>query len=72
MNFKQATDELLESVTLEDVALALGVSTQAIRQARTAESSAAHRSPPQGWEIAVKGLAQKRISHYQRLAQRVK
>lgn len=72
MNFKQATDELLEPVTLEDLARVLGVSTQAVRQARAAEGSTAHRSPPPGWAKAVKGLAQNRAGHYQRLAQRVK
>ncbi len=60
MNFKKATDELIASVTLEDLAKALGVSVQAVRQARAAEGSTARRSPPEGWERAVSTLAKTR------------
>jgi hypothetical protein len=71
MNFKQATDALLESVTLEDLASALGVSVQAIRQARAVESSTAHRSPPQGWERAVTSLARQRAKRFASLEKRL-
>ena len=68
MNFKQATDALLESVTLEDLAGAMGASVQALRQARVREGySLAHRTPPKGWERAVATLAQRRIDACQRL-----
>ena len=68
MKFKQATDALLESVTLEDLAEAMGVSVQAIRQARTAEGSAAHRAPPPGWEGAVAKLALRSSNRLHKLA----
>jgi hypothetical protein len=67
MNFKQATDALLESVTLEDLAEAMGVSVQAIRQARAVETSAAFRSPPPKWEIQVKRLAERQSRRFDRL-----
>ena len=37
----------------EAAADALGVSVQAVRQARAAEGSTARRPPPEGWERAV-------------------
>lgn len=69
MNFRKATDALLESVTLEDLAHALGKSTQAIRQARADKDTSAHRPPPQGWELAVTKLAESQIKHYKRLVE---
>jgi hypothetical protein len=67
MNFQQCTDRLLEKITLEDLAKELGVSVQAIRQARVAEQSLAHRPPPTGWPAAVRALANKRIKRLQNL-----
>jgi hypothetical protein len=68
MNFRQATDELIASLTLEDLATALGVSVQAVRQARAAKGSASHRPPPEGWERAVQRLAGVRGDQLMRLA----
>lgn len=68
MNFKQATDALLESVTLEDLAKELGASIQALRQARAAESSTAHRAPPTGWNGAVAKLARRQAARMVRIA----
>lgn len=67
MNFKKATDELLASVTLADLAEALGVSVQAVRQARAAEETTAHRAPPQEWEEGVFLLAKRRTQRLERL-----
>lgn len=72
MNFTKATDALLASVTLEDVAAALGVSVQAVRQARASKETTAHRAPPPGWEAAVARLAQKRAGQLSRLAEKIK
>ena len=71
MNFKQATDALLESVTLEDLAERMGVSVQALRQARVAEGSKAHRSPPVEWEGAVRRMAIERQQYFKRLADKL-
>ena len=68
MNFRQATDELIAGVTLEDLAIALGVSVQAVRQARATEGTTAHRKPPEGWEPALAQLARKRATRLQKLA----
>jgi hypothetical protein len=71
MNFRNATDDLLKQTTLEDLASKLRVSIQAVRQARAAKDSTAHRSPPAGWEKAVATLAQERAAFYQKLAKRL-
>lgn len=67
MNFRKATDALLASVTLEDLAKELGVSVQAVRQARAAENTSSHRSPPGKWEAAVATLAERRGRQLSRL-----
>ena len=46
MNFREAVDALGSSLTHEDVAKALGVSVQTIRQARMKEDSKSYRAPP--------------------------
>ena len=71
MNFKKATDELLASVTLKDLAEALGVSVQAIRQARVGEKTTAYRMPPPGWEVAAARLAIARSRAFGLLAKRL-
>jgi len=72
MNFKKATDELLEHPTLEDLAKLLGVSLQSIRQARAEKESTAYRAPPPGWEHATRRLAESSAAHYQRLAKKLR
>ncbi len=67
MNFQKSTDHLLERITLEDLAEELGVSVQAIRQARASDQSSAHRAPPSGWASAVRVLANNRIKRLQSL-----
>lgn len=68
MNFKKTTDELLVHPTLEDLAGALRVSVQTIRQARADKDSKGYRSPPAGWEAATLRLTKNTIAHYERLA----
>ncbi len=72
MNFRRATDELLATVTLQDVANELGISLQSVRQARSSEASTAFRPPPEGWENAVQRLAETRGSKLLRLSERLK
>lgn len=67
VNFQEATDMLFDPVTHQDLARALSVSLASIRQARLGSQAKAHRSPPKGWEQAVRNLAQRRVQHYQRL-----
>jgi hypothetical protein len=72
MNFREALDSLCEKVGHEDVAHALGVSVQAIRQARLEPKAKAHRTPPEAWERGVIQLAEKRASHYRRLVDKLR
>jgi hypothetical protein len=67
MNFRKTTDKLLESITLEDLATTLGVSVQAVRQARASEGTASHRRPPSGWEAAAAWLAKCRARELEEL-----
>src|SRR5665213_3457290 len=69
MNFRRATDVLLEAITLDDLAKAMGVSLQALRQTRANPETTAHRPPPTGWEAAIAALAKRRSADYKRLAQ---
>jgi len=71
MNFRKATDALLESITLEDLAEALGASVQSVRQARTVEGTSSYRTPPAGWERATAKLARGRAGRLERLAGRL-
>ncbi len=72
MDFKKMTDALLELVTHQDLAEALGVSVASIRQARLGPGTNAYRSPPEGWEGAVLQLAERRAKHYRQLAERIR
>jgi len=67
MDFREATDGLCGKVDHEDVARALGVSLQTIRQARLQPETKSHRSPPPGWRDAVIRLAQEKVRHYRQL-----
>jgi hypothetical protein len=72
MNFKEATDVLFERITHEDLARVLGASVAAVRQARLGEGAAAHRNPPNGWEKAVRQLAEDRLKQLAALTKHVK
>ncbi len=60
MEFRAATDALAGKVTHQELAAELGVSVQAIRQARLEPDASSYRRPPAGWEVAVARLAEKR------------
>ena len=72
MKFREAVDALCSSLTHEDVAKALGVSVQTIRQARMKEDSKSSRAPPQNWERALIGLAETRVSYYRKLIEKLR
>jgi hypothetical protein len=69
MDFRQATDGLCAKLDHDDVARALGVSLQTVRQARLQQESNAHRSPPPGWRNAVIRLAEEKVGYYRQLIQ---
>lgn len=60
MDFQDATDRLITGVSLADVARELTASYGLIRQARMDPASPSYRQPPQGWELAVARLAERR------------
>jgi hypothetical protein len=60
MDFKEATDILTRRVTADEIAEAAGVSISSIARARLDPSSSAYRSPPSGWEHAIRRLALER------------
>ena len=67
MDFKSAVDSLCDKVDHGDVASALGVSVQAVRQARLKDEADAHRPPPKDWHSALIRVAEDRVWHYRRL-----
>lgn len=69
MDFNAATNQLMDCVTLVDVAKEAGVSHGLVRQARLDPSSPSHRSPPPGWEQAVAKLARSRAAELVALAE---
>jgi hypothetical protein len=72
MDFKEATDDLCDTVSHEELAKALGVSVATVRQARLQASAKAHRSPPENWKEAVARLADQQIERYRRLLRELK
>jgi hypothetical protein len=72
MNFKQATDGLFDRIDHAELAKALGVSVASIRQARLRPTAKAYREPPPNWQSALIRLAEKRVSHFQRLIKRMR
>ncbi len=72
MNFREAVDAVCSYLSHEDVAKALGVSVQTVRQARVREDSAAFRMPPKNWKGPIIRLAEARVSHYRKLIEKLK
>jgi hypothetical protein len=61
MTFNEATDALFKNLSHADLAEALGVSVQLIRQARLSPDNRAYRQPPADWQRAVVRLAERRM-----------
>jgi hypothetical protein len=68
MDFKAASDRLIDCVSLSDIATAVGKSDAMIRRARLDPSTDSYRSPPDGWERAIAKLATERAAELARLA----
>jgi GMP synthase-like glutamine amidotransferase len=72
LDFRKATDELLATcISHQELADALGVSIATVRQARLGPDAKARRSSPEGWERAVRRLAEDRATRLGRLAKRL-
>ena len=72
MDFREATDALCETLDHEDVARALGVSVQSVRQARLTNANKARREPPRDWPYAVIRLAEQQIMRSRHLIEQVR
>lgn len=72
MDFKSALDGLCVKVDHGDVAKALGVSVQTVRQARLDPTGKAHRNPPPDWNSALIRLAEERVWHYRELIEKLR
>jgi hypothetical protein len=72
MEFRDAVDSVCERIDHDDVAKALGVSVQTIRQARLDPTTQAHRSPPNEWQYALIRLAEERVWHYRKLIEELR
>ena len=72
MEFREAVDGVCERLDHDDVAKALGVSVQTIRQARLDPKTQAHRSPPTEWQHALIQLAEDRVWHYRKLIEQLR
>lgn len=59
-DFAEATDRLIECVTLEEIADAMGVSRHIVKQARLDPASPSYRVPPTDWHATVARLARER------------
>jgi hypothetical protein len=67
VDYKEATDRLLERITTADLATELGVSQNAIARARLDPITRDFRPPPAGWRAAVARLAGERASRLMKL-----
>src|SRR5215213_5636848 len=67
VDYKEATDRLLEQITTADLASELGVSQNAIACARLDPATRDFRPPPNGWQAAVARLAGERALRLLRL-----
>jgi hypothetical protein len=72
MGFREAIDGLCARVDHDDIAKALGVSVQTVRQARMKPDAHAHRSPPGEWPDALIRLAEERVWHYRKLIEEIR
>lgn len=71
MDFKEATDLFAGRISHAEVAEALGVSLQSVRQARLDPSHPNYRRPPAGWAPRLARLVRERGTALQVLAQRI-
>lgn len=67
MEYKEATDRLLERITTADLASELGVSQNAVVRARLDPATRDYRPPPFGWQAAVARLAGERAARLLKL-----
>ena len=67
MNFREASDALCANLGHNEVAKALGISVQSVRQGRMSAESSGFRAPPKNWKNVAIRLAEERVWHYRML-----
>jgi|HubBroStandDraft_2_1064218.scaffolds.fasta_scaffold50997_2 hypothetical protein len=72
IDFRKATDELLATLSHEELAKALDSSVPSVRQARLDETAKAYRTAPEGWRRVISKLALQRAERLKRLAMALK
>jgi hypothetical protein len=60
LNFKEATDLLIQKVTVADIAEACGSHVNSVERARLNPDTRHYREPPPGWVAVVARLARQR------------
>lgn len=68
MNFKEATDLLIQKVTVADIAEACGSHVNSVERARLSPDTRHYREPPPAWAAAVARLARERGEELIKLA----
>lgn len=72
MDFREATRRLKDAPQDRDLAEALGVAVQTIRQARLPRDKPGHRPPPDNWREVIAALARERADELRTIADRLK
>jgi hypothetical protein len=72
MKFREGVDALCASLSHKDVAKALGVSVQSVRQTRLRENAKGFRAPPKNWKKSIIRLAESRVLHYRQLIEKLR
>lgn len=62
VDYKEATDRLLQRITTADLAAELGVSQNAVARARLDPATRDYRPPPAGWAAAAARIAGRRAA----------
>ena len=71
MDFRRATDAMVDCCRLYDVAAALDCSYSTVTQARMDMENPAFRTSPVGWQKALAKLARRRAKELERLAEQL-
>jgi methyltransferase (TIGR00027 family) len=68
VDYKEATDRVLEPITTADLARELGISHDAVERTRLDPATGDFHPPPEGWQAAVARLAGERAARLLRLS----
>lgn len=71
MDFREATRRLKEAPQDRDLAEALDVTVQSIRQARLPRENRGHRPPPENWREVIAAMARERAEALRSMADRL-